>query len=272
MAGQETIAEQERPRAREWSPTDEHGKHKDSRRIEQDIDQVRHDMDTTLDALGERWHPRHLFSYVLDLFQYRQDREQARHAARELGDKALHVAHGNPLPAVLIGAGVGWLAWSMQQHDGGRAASALSAAQQKGAEAMGKAKSTVESARQGAESMAGKAGEYRQQAQARRERARESYDKGLGESRRLMDEHPLAVGVAALGAGILGGILFRPTGAEREALGKPSEKVKEKAEPAVAGAAEAAERSAEAAAEAAGEKAEEERRGTGEEEKPKAKA
>jgi hypothetical protein len=226
-------------------------------------------MDSTLDALGERWHPRHLFSHVLDLFQYRHDRDQARHAARELGGKALHVAHDNPLPAVLVGAGVGWLAWSMQQHDGKRAASALNAAQQKGAEALEKAKSTTESARQGVESMAGKAGEYKEQAQARRIQAGESYGKGVNEGRRLIDEHPLAVGVAALGAGILGGILFHPTGAERGALGKPSEKVKEKAKPV---AAEAAEQTAATAAEAAGQKAEEENRGTEEEEKPRVKA
>lgn len=80
-----------------------------SREIEQDIAQTRHEMDHTLEQLGERLHPKHLLDHVIDYF--RSPGTSSRVTAdrlREAGTVAGNQVSQHPVPFALIGAGIAW--------------------------------------------------------------------------------------------------------------------------------------------------------------------
>lgn len=84
--------------------------------IRSDIRQTRSAMDSTIDQLGERLHPRHLLDDVLDWF--RGSDVDARAAAQNAGSKVVNQLKQHPIPAALIAAGVTWLMF----EDGSRSA------------------------------------------------------------------------------------------------------------------------------------------------------
>ncbi len=81
-----------------------------SEEIRRDIRGTRSQMDATIDQLGDRLHPRHLLDDVIDLFK-RPGSNPGASVARTSGDagKAVlrHVKE-NPVPALLVGAGLVW--------------------------------------------------------------------------------------------------------------------------------------------------------------------
>lgn len=92
----------------------------DSDRIKRDIDRTRAEMDETLDALGERLHPRHLLDDVLDMF--RSDGggtsgQQASRVARNAGRTLVRQVQRHPMPALLCGAGLAWLLMMEEDED-----------------------------------------------------------------------------------------------------------------------------------------------------------
>ncbi len=67
-------------------------------------------MDDTIDELGDRLHPRHLFDDVVSLFQRPGSKPGvgAAQTSREAGRAVLHHVKENPVPALLVGAGLVW--------------------------------------------------------------------------------------------------------------------------------------------------------------------
>ncbi|MBD3345192.1 MAG: DUF3618 domain-containing protein [Chitinivibrionales bacterium] len=248
MAEQETKTLEQTPPAHhkyEWSARQD-GRHKNSQEIEQDVDHTRHDMDTTLDALGNRLSPGHLIEYVYDYFQIPHDREHARKSAIELSNRIFQTIQENPFPSMLVGAGIGWIAWNMQPHDGRTGTEAL----HKGRHGIGKAfdtakstissaresvEETIESARHGIGSAQAKTGEQADKFRERSEKfgtmagkRREQTAEGYQRARDILQEYPLAAGVATMAAGIIAGLAFRPTHTEKRLMGEQAEKAKEK--------------------------------------------
>lgn len=87
--------------------------HGNTREIEHDIERTRHEMDETLDAIGERLNPRHLLDDLLDLFRSGDSGEgggadYARHA-RQAGRSVARKIKAHPMPALLCAAGAAWL-------------------------------------------------------------------------------------------------------------------------------------------------------------------
>ena len=84
--------------------------HRGSRQIEREIENTRSEMDRTLDEIGDRLHPRHLVDEVLDLFRS-SDGERSAFAteARRSGKQTLRKIRRNPIPALLVGAGIAYL-------------------------------------------------------------------------------------------------------------------------------------------------------------------
>lgn len=90
-----------------------------SREIENDIRRTRCEMDETLDALGEKLHPRHLLDDVIDYFRGPRSssgdgtgarlRDEAIHTAGRFTRNLFHQIRENPIPSLLIGAGLVWL-------------------------------------------------------------------------------------------------------------------------------------------------------------------
>jgi ElaB/YqjD/DUF883 family membrane-anchored ribosome-binding protein len=92
--------------------------------LRSDIDVTRRRMDETIDALGSRMQPRHLLDEVLGYFRGTDDNGNTRlNTMREKlssgSDAALHTVvdtvKKNPLPALLIGAGVAWMIYNSRR-------------------------------------------------------------------------------------------------------------------------------------------------------------
>lgn len=86
----------------------------DTHALRSEIDTTRRRMDDTLGALGERLKGRHLVDEVLGFL--RHNSEQSREIGHKLSQTASTAMHSvtdtikaNPVPALLIGAGVGWM-------------------------------------------------------------------------------------------------------------------------------------------------------------------
>ena len=72
-----------------------------SREIEREIAQTRHDMDETLNEIGERLHPRHLLDQMLDLFRSdegRGKRHEYAESARRTGKQVVREMKKHPVP------------------------------------------------------------------------------------------------------------------------------------------------------------------------------
>src|SRR5215207_9569619 len=82
-----------------------------SSQIEAEIRQTRSRMDTTLDELGERLSARYILNTALDWWETRTTaaRSQGVAGAKVAGRALGRQIKANPMPSVLIGAGVAWL-------------------------------------------------------------------------------------------------------------------------------------------------------------------
>ncbi len=92
--------------------------------IRSDIDTTRRRMDDTMDALGDRLQPRHLLDELLGFLRSNSSDGESR--LKQMGERlghscntAMHsVVDGvkqNPMPALMIGAGVAWMIYSSRR-------------------------------------------------------------------------------------------------------------------------------------------------------------
>jgi hypothetical protein len=98
--------------------------------IRSDIDTTRQRMDNTLDALGERLQGRHLLDEIIGFFRsdpngegkVAQFREKVSQSASSAAHAVADTVKANPMPALLIGAGVVWMVYASQRKNsnGGR--------------------------------------------------------------------------------------------------------------------------------------------------------
>src|SRR3954470_21315388 len=93
-------------------------KDKETDAIRSDIEETRRRMDDTMDALGDRLQPRHLLDEVLGFFRgngsdgdnkLTQMREKITQSAGTAMNAVVDTVKSNPMPALLIGAGVAWM-------------------------------------------------------------------------------------------------------------------------------------------------------------------
>jgi ElaB/YqjD/DUF883 family membrane-anchored ribosome-binding protein len=98
----------------------------DPQRIRSQIDETRHRMDETIDALGRRFQGRHLVDEALHFVRKQTEngnmthfKEQIKHSADTAVHTVVDTVKANPIPAALIGAGIAWYVYS-QTHDESR--------------------------------------------------------------------------------------------------------------------------------------------------------
>ncbi|MEQ8821768.1 MAG: DUF3618 domain-containing protein [Sumerlaeia bacterium] len=77
-----------------------------SREIREDVARTRSDMDSTLDEIGRRLHPRHLLDDLLDALSSRTGDGQVKGKAKDAGSTLMHKVKDHPIPAALIGGGL----------------------------------------------------------------------------------------------------------------------------------------------------------------------
>jgi len=92
--------------------------------IRSDIDVTRRRMDNTMDALGDRLQPQHLLDEILGFLRGRGSNgdnrmQQVREKITNSADTAIHAVTNtvkqNPVPALLIGAGVAWMIYESRR-------------------------------------------------------------------------------------------------------------------------------------------------------------
>jgi hypothetical protein len=95
--------------------------------IRSDINNTRQRMDNTLDALGERLQGRHLLDEIVGFFRRDADsnnrgaqlRQKISHSAGSAAHAVADTVKSNPMPALLIGAGVVWMVYASQRRRSG---------------------------------------------------------------------------------------------------------------------------------------------------------
>jgi ElaB/YqjD/DUF883 family membrane-anchored ribosome-binding protein len=225
--------------------------------IRSDIDETRRRMDGTMDALGERLQPQHLIDEVLGFFRRStSDGNNQLHHLREKitqsADTAMHsvveTVKKNPMPALLIGAGVAWMIYESRRSSspnmdgdyygydregdlrdpdlytdrpmqyslgktGDGEQSKLGELKdkiaEKAADATGQVKEKLSRAGEVARE---KANELRQQAGEKlgqvRERTTQAYQRSRERVIQTADHHPLELGLACLATGLVTGLLL----------------------------------------------------------------
>ncbi len=101
--------------------------HNEAEAIRSDIDATRQRMDQTMDALGDRLQGRHLIDEILGLFRRSGADGKLSNMKDTISNSATSAMHGvvdtvkaNPIPALLIGAGVGWMIYASRRgHESG---------------------------------------------------------------------------------------------------------------------------------------------------------
>lgn len=96
----------------------------DPRQIRTEIDQTRHRMDETIDALGRRFEGRHLVDEAIHFVRKQTENgkmTQLKHQLKHSADTAVHTVvdtvKANPIPAALIGAGIAWYVYAQKQEE-----------------------------------------------------------------------------------------------------------------------------------------------------------
>lgn len=93
--------------------------------IRSDIDTTRQRMDSTIDALGERLQGRHLLDEIVGFFRRDKShptggstriREKISRSAGSAAHAVADTVKSNPMPALLIGAGVVWMVYASRRR------------------------------------------------------------------------------------------------------------------------------------------------------------
>jgi ElaB/YqjD/DUF883 family membrane-anchored ribosome-binding protein len=217
-----------------------------SQEIRAELDRTRASLDRAFDALGSRLTPSQLLWDGLDVF---------RSGATTGVSRAMKIAQDHPLPACVIGVGVGWLlfenarggradliyeeglgtepareghanaavhkAAEVASRAGERVTETAEAIRGQSVEAAAAVKDKASQAADAVRAQATRAAEtVRHQASHAGEQARDVARRAGGEFDRMLREEPLTVGLGALAVGVLAGLLLPGTRREDEALGE----------------------------------------------------
>lgn len=96
----------------------------DTEAIRSEIDTTRRRMDDTMEALGDRLKGRHLFDELLGLFRpdnpnskAMEIRDKVSRSASTAARSVVDTVKANPVPALLIGAGIAWMIYSSRKNN-----------------------------------------------------------------------------------------------------------------------------------------------------------
>ena len=214
-----------------------------------EIERTRADMSETVDALQQRLSPHNLKE---------QAKVQAKETVRETGSGFVERIKQNPIPAAMVGIGLGWLltsggggnsgqrryredpyyyersvdrSYPVYYEESGRSSTGQGRAQ----EAAGQAREKASQLSEGAQERASQLSEGAQErASQLSEGAQEQARRAKGGFQRMLQENPLAVGALAAGVGAAVGFSVPETQKENQVMGEARdnlvERGKEKAE------------------------------------------
>jgi ElaB/YqjD/DUF883 family membrane-anchored ribosome-binding protein/F0F1-type ATP synthase assembly protein I len=200
-----------------------------------EIERTRADMSGTVDALQERLSPQNLKE---------QAKMQARETARETGSSFVDRIRQNPVPAAMVGIGLGWLFMSGREEGSGRQRSQDRSYyydersvdrsypayyEGSGSSSAGQAQSTTgEAASQARERASHLSDQAQERASQLSAQAQERAQRARGGFQQMLEENPLAVGAVAVGLGAAVGFSLPETEKENQAMGEARDSLVER--------------------------------------------
>ncbi|MDP8953207.1 MAG: DUF3618 domain-containing protein [Actinomycetota bacterium] len=198
-------------------------------RTRAEIERTRAEMSETVDALQEKLSPQNLKE---------QAKVQAKETVRGAGSGFVERIKQNPVPAAMVGIGLGWLLMSGKEESSGRQRSQdgpyyyeRPAGRSYPAYHEGSGRS---SAGQGRSRTGEAAGQAQERASQLGSQAQDQARRARGGFQQMLQENPLAVGALAVGLGAAVGFSLPETDKENQVMGEARdsliERGKEKAE------------------------------------------
>jgi hypothetical protein len=193
-------------------------------RLVEDIDETRDEMTVTVEEIGDRLDPRNIVEGAKDTVKAatvgkvedmantaEEMATEATETVREVGDSLVETIKRNPIPAAMVGVGLGWLLMSGRssrdgdgdavRHAQARVGSMASDAQHKVDEAMGQVGRVTDDVTYQARTMA---------------------DDLTSTASDMYRSNPLAIGAIAVAVGTAVGLALPATSFERRTLGEPA--------------------------------------------------
>jgi ElaB/YqjD/DUF883 family membrane-anchored ribosome-binding protein len=239
----------------DWEPYTREGIHKNADQIENDIEETRHVMDDILDNLADRINPSSIVNRVQRSLREPANRERVKNIAVGTVNRITDSFQRNPLPLMLITAGITWQLWESQRHvdhheyatdkyrhAGDAAESSLSNTNNNVQDNIARGRETFHEKssalkehaadiyESNKEKLRRKGEELRSNAQDRQRRFREdsdrfkqqainSYRDTVQQTRQRIYDNPLFLGLGALFAGLVLGSLLPETKTEQRVAG-----------------------------------------------------
>lgn len=235
----------------------------DPRAIRAQIDETRHRMDHTIDALKERFTGRHLVDEALHFIRTQNQNGKMKNLTQKISSSADAAVHSvvdtvkaNPLPAVLIGTGVAWYIYNQIRAQGtngsvsgtdvprdysdesyDRDASDLGISNREGfgvgenlKEKAGQIKERSKEAFQTAGTKMHEMGEQvREKAHEMGDRARRGAAELGNRSRQLIEQNPLESGLVCLAIGLIGGLALPTSNRVRQTVAPGARRLRQRA-------------------------------------------
>lgn len=194
-----------------------------------DIERTRTDMSETVDTLQERLSPQNLKE---------QAKVQAKETARETGSSFVERIKQNPVPAAMVGIGLGWLLTSGSEQSSGRQRfqdgpyyyersvdRSYPTYYEDPAYYEGSGGSSGE---QGQSRTGEAAGQARERASQLSGQAQDQAQRAKGGFQQMLQENPLAVGALAVGLGAAVGFSVPETDKENQVMGETRDNLVER--------------------------------------------
>ena len=197
--------------------------------IEADIARTRSDMSRTLDALQRKLSPGQMLDGVLNQFAS---------GSGEFASGLGRTIRANPVPATLMGIGLGWLMVSAgrgpSDHAGGQGATVdRRGIDTAGSEEHSRSRSGAAGAgrrvREAAVAVRDKAGDLRDSASRMGGQARDRAEQARHKVGRMVNQQPLMLGALGVAVGLALGASLPATRRENALLGETRDRLKEKA-------------------------------------------
>ena len=192
-------------------------------RLVEDIDETRNEMTGTVEEIGDRLDPRNIVEDAKQTVKAatvgkvesmattaEELAGEATETVRDVGGSMIDTITRNPVPAAMVGLGIGWLVMSGRSRNGSQARHG-SQARRNGNDPLRQAQRTVAEART---EVGRVADELPHQVRATAD------DLGTSASE-MFDSNPLAVGAIAVAVGTAIGLALPPTSFERRTVGQP---------------------------------------------------
>jgi ElaB/YqjD/DUF883 family membrane-anchored ribosome-binding protein len=267
MDTKETVTGNGNVAIHDWEPYNTVGSHKDAGEIEHDIEETRHVMDEILDTLSSRLKPGNFVNRMMNSLRRPETRERTKDIFYDYADRVSSSFQRNPLPLMIIAAGVTWQLWETQQpkeqqsdqmkgdlrstkaaternlsetgdHIRSNVSNAKQNIQEKFTSMRENAKDTFKSSQDKFQHRYGemhanakeRGANWQQESQELQDHASQSLRNNARRNDQLLHDNPLLVGAAAIFAGLFLGSLLPETKAEHRVLGDKPKDVLEKAD------------------------------------------